>query len=79
MSNSPPIKVPRRSDTSKIEKALANLNPVAGTWYRLFEMGFTTAEQTARGYNSPWSPWEFGYHHETKDGVVISVLSVRHV
>lgn len=78
MSSTQPIKVPKRSGDSRIEKALATV-PQDKQWHRILEMGFTSAEQTARGYNSPWAPWEFGYHHETKDGVVISVLSVRHV
>lgn len=78
MSPLPTIKVPKRSDISRIERALVHV-PQDGKWHRLFTMGFTTAEQTARGYNSPWSPWEFGYHHETKDNEVVSVLSVRHV
>lgn len=78
MTTTPAIKVPKRSGDSRIEKALLTV-PHDGQFHRLLEMGFTTAEQTARGYNSPWSPWVFGYHHETKDGNLISVLSVQHV
>lgn len=40
-------------------------------------MGFTTAEQTARGYNVPGGAWEFGYTHESADGEMVSVLWVR--
>ena len=40
-------------------------------------MGFTSAEQTARGYNHQDAPWTYGYTHESKDGEMISVLWVK--
>lgn len=71
------IKVPRRDKGSRVEKALNKANK-DGTWQRLLEMGFTVAEQTARGYNVPGGQWEFGYTHETnKDNELISVLWAR--
>ncbi len=71
------IKYPQRKDRSKVERALDGI-PQDGQPHRLFEMGFTSAEQTARGLNAPGSTWDFGYTHETKDGVLISVLWARY-
>lgn len=70
------IKVPHRAQNSRVEKAL-NKVPRDGEWFRLLEMGFTSAEQTARGYNIPSGQWQYGYTHESKDGEMISVLWVR--
>lgn len=68
------IKVPgRAAKSSRIEKALAK-TPMDGEWHRLLDMGFTSAEQTARGYNIPGGQWVFGYTHESKEGDMISVL-----
>jgi hypothetical protein len=68
------IKVPgRAAKNSRIVKALAKA-PMDGEWHRLIEMGFTSAEQTARGYNVPGGQWVFGYTHESKEGEMISVL-----
>lgn len=78
MANQQQIKVPQRSGDSRVEKALHGI-PHDGQWHRLLEMGFTSAEQTARGYNAPGSPWVFGYTHETVDGTLISVLWVKYV
>lgn len=71
------IKYPQRKDKSKVERALESV-PRDGQAHRLYEMGFTSAEQTARGLNAPGSPWEFGYTHENKDGVLISVLWAKY-
>lgn len=72
------IKVPKRQSGSRVEKALSQKALRDGEWHRLLEMGFTSAEQTARGYNIPDGQWEFGYTHETKpDGEMISVLWAR--
>lgn len=76
MKDTDRIKVPMRQKNSRVEKALAKV-PRDGDWHRILEMGFTSAEQTARGYNIPDSVWEFGYTHEAKDGDMISVLWVR--
>lgn len=38
------IKVPTRTSTSRVEKALKNI-PLDGQWHELLEMGFTVAEQ----------------------------------
>ena len=72
------IKVPRRSGTSRVEKALKSASK-DGKWFRILDMGFTVAEQTARGYNVPGGSWEFGYTHETRHGELGSVLWVRWV
>lgn len=67
------IKVPRRAgNSSRIEKALTKV-PKDGEWHRMLDMGFTSAEQTARGLNVG-GQWEFGYTHDQKDGDMISVL-----
>lgn len=73
------IKVPSRTSTSRVEKALKNI-PLDGQWHELLEMGFTVAEQTARGYNVPGGSLEFGYtHRNNAAGELISVLWVRNV
>lgn len=71
------IKVPRRSNSSRVEKALLK-TPQDGNWHRLLDMGMTTAEQTARAYNVPGGAWEFGYLLDTDNsGEIISALWVR--
>lgn len=70
------IKVPLRQSKSRVERALFKV-PRDGEWHRLLTMGFTSAEQTARGYNVPGGAWEFGYTHETVDGNLVSVLWAR--
>lgn len=68
------IKVPQRAANSRVERALAKV-PQDGQWHKLLDMGFTTAEQTARGYNVPGGKWEFGYTHDRNaGGDMISVL-----
>lgn len=77
MQDTDKIKVPRRDRGSRVERALVNA-PKDGNWHRLLEMGFTVAEQTARGYNVTGGQWEFGYTHETdSNGELISILWVR--
>lgn len=71
------IKVPLRKGGSKVEKALKAI-PHDGEFHRLFEMGWTSAEQTARGLNAPGSPWVFGYTHEGQGGNVVSVLWAKY-
>lgn len=78
MSDTDKIKVPHRKADSRVEKAIG-LAKRDGTWQRLLEMGFTSAEQTARGYNVPGGSWDFGYTHENKDGELISVLWGKYV
>lgn len=74
MSN---IKVPRRANNSRVDKALQKVAQ-DGQWHELIEMGFTSAEQTARAYNVPGGQWEFGYEHKSNNtGEIISVLSAR--
>lgn len=71
------IKVPQRSNQSRVEKALGKVAR-DGAWHKLLEMGFTSAEQTARGYNVPGGQWEFGYTHDNNTaGELISILWVR--
>lgn len=77
MSDTDKIKVPQRKADSRVEKALA-VAVKDHEWHRLLNMGFTSAEQTARGYNVPGGTWEFGYTHENKDGELISVLWARY-
>jgi hypothetical protein len=70
-------KIPRRDGRSRVEKALKNV-PQDGTWHKILTMGFTVAEQTARGYNVPGGQWDFGYTHETNDAnELVSVLWVK--
>lgn len=77
MKETDKIKVPQRSHQSRVEKALAKV-PRDGEWHRLLDMGFTSAEQTARGYNVPGGQWEFGYTHDRNDqDEMISVLWVK--
>lgn len=77
MKDTDKIKVPKRADKSRVERALVKV-PKDGDWHRLLNMGFTSAEQTARGYNVPGGDWEFGYTHEADtDGEMISVLWAR--
>lgn len=78
MNEADKIKYPARATNSRVEKALAKI-PRDGAPHRLLEMGFTSAEQTARGYNVPGGQWAFGYTHETKDGDMISVLWTKWV
>ena len=74
MKETDKIKVPRRAgNSSRIDKALTKV-PRDGEWHKMLEMGFTSAEQTARGLNCGEQYWEFGYTHDTKDGEMISVL-----
>lgn len=71
------IKVPSRTKDSKITRALSKI-PLDGKWHRLMTMGFTSAEQTARGYNVPNGNWVYGYTHENSDsGELVSVLWVK--
>lgn len=77
MKDADKIKVPMRAHNSRIEKALAKVDK-DGEWHRLIDMGFTSAEQTARGYNVPGGQWQFGYTHDrTEAGELISVLWVK--
>jgi hypothetical protein len=77
MQDTDKIKVPRRDPRSRVEKALRDI-PQDGKWHRLLEMGFTVAEQTARGYNVPGGQWTFGYTHEhDAKGELISILWVK--
>lgn len=73
MNETDKIKVPRRASNSRVEKALAK-TPRDGEWHRLLEMGLTSAEQTARGFNVPNGQWLFGYTLESKGAEVVSVL-----
>lgn len=73
------IKVPMRQHNSRIERALAKVDR-DGDWHNILEMGFTSAEQTARGYNVPGGKWEFGYTHGQSDsGEIVSLLWVKWV
>lgn len=76
MKETDKIKVPRKARDSRVAKALAKI-PRDGEWHRLLDMGFTSAEQTARGFNVPGGQWEFGYTHESQDADMVSVLWVR--
>lgn len=70
------IKVPRHSDHSKVEKALA-IASTDGQWHKILTMGMSTAEQTARAYNVPGGQWELGYTHGADGQKPISHLWVR--
>jgi hypothetical protein len=72
------IKIPGRSGTSRVERALKKV-PRDNDWHRVLEMAFTVAEQTARAYNVTGGEWEWGYTHETRDGELGSVLWARSV
>lgn len=76
MNETDKIKVPLRQNNSRVERALHKV-PEDGEWHRLLTMGFTSAEQTARGYNVPGGKWEFGYTQEPVDGNLVSVLWAR--
>ena len=77
MNEKDKIKVPSRAAGSRVDKALRKANK-DGDWYELLEMGFTVAEQTARGYNVPGANWVFGYtHRNNAAGELISVLWVK--
>lgn len=84
MSNSieDKIKVPIRSTSSKVEKAIRKSSQ-DGAWHVLVQdMGMTTAEQTARQYNVPGGQYEFGYtvgNHSDGSGELVSTLWVRWV
>jgi len=71
------IKIPQRDGSSRVEKAIKNV-PRDGNWHKILEMGFTVAEQTARGYNVPGGQWSFGYTHgNNAAGELISILWVK--
>lgn len=74
------IKVPSRSPSSKVEKAIRKA-PQDGAWHTLIlNMGMTSAEQTARAYNVPGGKWEFGYtldSHTDGSGELVSTLWAR--
>ncbi len=73
------VKVPKRSSSSQIEKALKGV-PRDGVWHLVKEMSHTSSEQTARNLNNQFSPWEFGYVIEQdKSGELVSYLYVRSV
>jgi hypothetical protein len=72
------IKVPRRSNQSRVERALTK-TPQDGDWHKLLDMGLTTAEQTARSYNVPGGAWELGYRHSANNGEIRSELWARWV
>lgn len=73
------IKVPKRQSNSRVERALVKVSR-DGEWHRILDMGFTSAEQTARGYNIPDGQWSYGYTHElNKDGDMVSILWVKWV
>jgi hypothetical protein len=76
--NDQKIKVPRRSATSKIGRAIGKA-PKDGTWHKLAVMGPTTAEQTARSYNFDDSSWEFGWSQGVEKSEIVSFLWVRWV
>jgi hypothetical protein len=81
-SNEDRIKVPDRSKHSHVEKALAKA-PRDGSWHILIQdMGMTSAEQTARGYNVTGAKWQFGYtldNHSDGSSEIVSTLWVRYV
>lgn len=76
------IKVPTRSNASKVERAIRKAAR-DGAWHVLIDnMGMTSAEQTARAYNVPGGQWEFGHtvdHHTDGSGELVSVLWIRWV
>ena len=75
------IKVPERSKHSHVEKALAKASR-DGKWHKLLtDMGMTSAEQTARGYNVTGAKWVFGYTLDSNSdgsGDIVSTLWVRY-
>ena len=78
MKDEDKIKVPSRASGSRVDRALAKV-PRDGDRHKLLTMGFTVAEQTARGYNVPGGQWSFGYTHDNDpvSNELISVLWVR--
>lgn len=72
------IKVPRHSAHSRVEKALAK-TAKDGQWYKLLDMGSSTAEQTARAYNVEGASWELGYKLENGPSGPVSALYARWV
>lgn len=76
------IKVPSRSASSKVEKAIRKV-PTDGAWHIVIQnMGMTSAEQTARAYNVPGGQWEWGYtldNHTDGSGELVSTLWARSV
>lgn len=74
------IKVPSRSSSSKVERALKK-TARDGAWKILIkDMGMTSAEQTARAYNVPGGQFEFGYTHDQHSdggGELVSTLWSR--
>jgi hypothetical protein len=72
------IKVPRRKGTTWINEALAATQR-DGQWHLIKTMGVSSAEQTARAYNSPGGGpgWEFGYKVVANNGTLTSELWVR--
>lgn len=53
--------------------------PKNGAWYVLNpRMGLTTAEQLARGMQTPWGPWQWGYRNYHDSGELYSALAVRY-
>lgn len=74
------IKIPARSSSSKVERALKKASR-DGAWAILIrDMGMTSAEQTARAYNVPGGQWEHGYTHDQHSdgsGELVSTLWAR--
>lgn len=73
------IKVPQK-DTRRGARVHAALLTTSrdGDWHKILEMGFSTAEQTARAWNGPNEPWELGYTVGTgQDGSLVSYLWAR--
>lgn len=76
--NSQTPKVPRRSKTSRVERALAK-TPRDGNQHRLLVMGATTAEQIARSYNVEGASWELAWSPGVEKGEIVSYLFARWV
>lgn len=76
------IKVPSRSSSSKVEKAI-NRAPRDGDWHVLLrDMGLSSAEQTARSYNVVGGLWLLGYtldSHSDGSGELVSTLWIKSV
>lgn len=72
------IKIPRRKGTPWLLDALA-VTPRDGQWHLIKCMGTSSAEQTARAYNSPQpsSGWEYGYRVVERSGGLQSELWAR--
>ena len=74
------IKIPKRRNT-RLDREFLKITK-DGQWQPLIpEMGVTSAEQTARAYNVPGGPWQFGYTVDmsTQTGELVSCLWVRWV